>query len=232
MEERIKQIEKKLRVQRLYTLEISAVLGLCLLFSFKTKEQVIRAKGIVIVDEQGRERILIGAPIPEARHRVRTNMDKAVEAWGEIFGKENFKKFYSKLDHSATGMVILDEKGFDRIAIGNTVPDPNIGRRIGKSTGVILNDEAGFERSGYGVLNVNGQNRVVLGLDREDGTEGAVMFLSEDGAAGISVRKDKKSLFLGNAAEGHFKTGMKEPFFGVVVRDTSAVKLKFNAEEK
>lgn len=35
--------------------------------------KIIRARGLVIVDDKGRERILLGAPIPQAKNRVRTD---------------------------------------------------------------------------------------------------------------------------------------------------------------
>lgn len=36
--------------------------------------------------------------------------------------------------------------------LGDPVPDPNIGRRIGPATGLIINDLQGFERTGYGFI--------------------------------------------------------------------------------
>lgn len=233
MEERIKQIERSLRIQQICTSIFASILVVILIFSFKPKEEpdILRAKGIVLVDSLGRERILIGAPVPYTQHRVRTNMDKAIAAWAENYGVENFKNYYSKLDHSANGIIILDENGYDRIAIGNNVPDPNIGTRIGKGTGVVLNDERGEERSGYNVLNVKGQNRVALGLDRDNGTEGIIVGVLEDGTAGVYASNKKKSLFLGTAPESSFITGIKQPFFGLIASDSSQVKHKVNLEE-
>ena len=89
MEKRIEQIEKKLRLQKAYSLITSCALGLFLLLSFTGKDNdIIRAKGIVIIDEMGRERIHIGALIPDAKNRVRTNMEKVKEVWGKRFPKE------------------------------------------------------------------------------------------------------------------------------------------------
>lgn len=234
MEERIKKIENKLRVQKMYTLLVTGFLAVFMFLSFKPGEapDVLRTRGIIIVDSLGRERILIGAPIPYTENRVRTNMDKAVEAWGEAYGTENFKDYYSKLDHSAIGMIILDENGFDRIAIGSTVPDPNTGKRTGTAPELLLNDEKGEEKSGYNVLNVKGQNRVALGLDRDNGTEGIILGVLEDGTAGVYASNKKKSLFLGTAPESSFITGLTQPFFGLIVSDSSQVKHKVNLEEK
>lgn len=61
-------------------MNIFLLIGVCsfMLFSLKNNYtfSVIRAKGIVIVDEKGKDRILIRAPIPYSKDRVRTNMDK------------------------------------------------------------------------------------------------------------------------------------------------------------
>ena len=234
MEKRNKQIERSLRVQQILTFVFAALLCIAGIFSFKANDEpeVLRARGIVLVDSLGRERILIGSPIPHTRQRVRANMDKAIAAWAENYGTENFKNYYNKLDHSASGIIILDENGFDRIAIGNTVPDPNIGKRSGQATGMVINDERGEERSGYNVLNVKGQNRVVLGLDRDKGTEGLVVAVLEDGSAGVYASNKKKSLFLGTAPENSFATGIAQPFFGLILSDSSQVKHKINLEEK
>lgn len=37
-------------------------------------DKIIKTRGIIIVDEQGRERILLGAPVPTAKNRVRTDL--------------------------------------------------------------------------------------------------------------------------------------------------------------
>jgi hypothetical protein len=230
MEKRIEQIEKKLRQQKIYTLLTSCALGLFLLLSFAGKKNdVIRTQGIVIVDEQGRERILIGAPIPQAKNRVRTNPDKVKEVWGKNFPKE-YMDWYKSYDHSANGMVILDENGFDRVAIGST-PDPNIGKRIGPGVGIIINDELGYERSGYQLINAERQNRMVLGLDRTDGTEGVTLSIMEDGTAGLGIIANGTLGFLGNAPQTNAMIGANKNFFGLMFRDNSTVKYSINAEE-
>jgi hypothetical protein len=230
MEKRIEQIEKQLQQQKIYTLITSCALGLFLLLSFTGKNNdVIRTKGIVIVDEQGRERILIGAPIPEAKNRVRTNLERVKEIWGKNMSKE-YMGWYKDYDHSANGMVILDENGFDRVAIGDT-PDPNIGKRTGPGTGVVINDERGFERSGYQLLNVKGKNRMVLGLDTNQGTEGVTLSILEDGTAGLGIMGKGTLGFLGIAPQNSNMIGTDKSFFGLMFRDKSTVKYSVNSEE-
>ncbi|MFD2514174.1 hypothetical protein ACFSRY_09875 [Pontibacter locisalis] len=230
MEKRIEQIEKKLKLQRAYTLITSCALGLFLLLSFTGKNNdVIRTKGIVIVDELGRERILIGAPIPEAKNRVRTNLERVKQIWGKNMSKE-YMGWYKNYNHSANGMVILDENGFDRVAIGDT-PDPNIGKRIGQGTGVVINDELGFERSGYQLLNVKGKNRMVLGLDTNQGTEGVALSILEDGTAGLGIMGKGTLGFLGIAPQNSNMIGNDKSFFGLMFRDKSTIKYSMNSEE-
>ena len=105
--------------------------------------------------------------------------------------------WYQDYDHNNYGMIILDSLGFDRVAIGNPVPDLSFGQRIGPLTGIAINDELGNERTGYGVLNVNGKNRVNIGLDSEDGKEGVVLALDEYGISGLKVMSPHGNLFLG-----------------------------------
>lgn len=53
---------------------------------------VIRARGLVIVDEQGRERIVLGSPIPDTKDGKRIN--------------------------PAHGMAIIDPQGYERFGVG------------------------------------------------------------------------------------------------------------------
>src|SRR5262249_31714797 len=60
-------------------------------------------------------------------------------------------------------------------------PDPNIGKRNAPSTGMVINDEQGFERAGFGLHNVNGQHRVVLGMDSNKGSEALSLAVLDEG---------------------------------------------------
>lgn len=150
-----------------------------------TTPDVIRTRGLVVEDASGRARILIGAPIPVVAERVRTDTAKARAAWGEQMGGDRYMGYYASYRHSTHGMLVLDERGFDRLAIGDSTPDPNIGNRLGPATGIQINDAMGFERSGYGLLRVDGLYRVVLGLDGSDGREGVALSLFDQGPAGL-----------------------------------------------
>lgn len=57
------------------------------------KPQIIRARGLIIVDEQNRERVIMGAPVPDPPH-------------------------IGKRINPAHGMIILDDKGYERFGVG------------------------------------------------------------------------------------------------------------------
>ncbi len=127
--------------------------------------------------------------------------------------------WYQDYNHSTNGILILSEDGFDRIALGDPKPDPNIGKRIGPSTGMVINDAEGFERMGYGLLDIDGTYRVTLGLDSDRITEGLVLFLDDlTGEVGISVGDGGDRIFLGKASAGHGLSSLPDPFQGLLFR--------------
>src|SRR5262245_23536477 len=102
--------------------------------------QVLRVRGLVVEDAQGRPRLLLGAPVPKVDARRRKD--------------------------DMTGMRLLAEDGADRVAIGAPTPAPQIGGKVGEriadATGIEVMDLQGNERGGFGFLD---DGRVVLGLD-------------------------------------------------------------------
>jgi hypothetical protein len=56
-------------------------------------QQLVRTRGLIIVDEKGRDRIIMGAPVPDPPH-------------------------IGKRKHPAHGMIILDDKGYERFGVG------------------------------------------------------------------------------------------------------------------
>jgi len=229
-EQRIASLERQVRALRLTLAALALSLGALVISAFKQDvPEVTRTRGIIIEDSQGRERILIGAPIPAARARVRTDTSKVREVWARRFpNPDQYMGFYAKYRHSMHGMLILDERGFDRVAIGDSTPDPNIGRRIGPATGIQVNDRQGFERTGYGLLTVDDRDRVVLGLDSRRGTEGLALSLLDDGQVGLSVYGTGGSMaFLGSAPPG--SDGGPDSVFGLVIRDGAEVIHRFSS---
>ncbi len=184
---------------------------------------ILRARGLVIEDENGRERILIGAPVPHSTSRVREDFSKAKEAWGKRYPDPEMK-WYAELDHGANGILILDANGHDRIAIGDPVPELAFSKRIAPATGIAINDAEGMERGGWGYFAA--LNRVGLGLDHPGG-EGVNLFVLEDGSAGLFARSpdEARAVFLGHAAKDSFLSGLPAPLDGLLVRDAGDPRL-------
>lgn len=194
------------------------------LFLPSAPRDILRARGLIIEDAFGRERILIGAPVPQAASRVRTDMAKVAKAWGKRFPDMDW---YKGLDHSSNGILILDANGFDRIAIGDPTPDPNIGKRIAPTVGIQINDQEGFERTGWGYFPA--MDRVAFGLDSRKSEEGVMLFILEDGATGLNINAGEKAIFLGSASEGTPPADTQVPFFGLLFREKDKTVKKVTA---
>jgi hypothetical protein len=66
------------------------------------------------------------------------------------------------------GLIIVDDKGRERVVLGAPVPDPpGDGRRINPAHGMIILDPEGYERFGVGLMD-NGQ--MGMGFDAPRGT--------------------------------------------------------------
>jgi hypothetical protein len=91
--------------------------------------RVIRTRGIVIEDNQGRPRLLLGAPIPDIKGRKRH-------------------------DDLTNGIVLLEESGTDRLIVGDALA-PQIAGKVAlrkgteQASGFWINDSNGNERGGY-----------------------------------------------------------------------------------
>lgn len=122
-----------------------------------TNSKVIRTQGVVIVDAQGHDRILIGAPTPTSANRTRK-------------------------DDASDGIIFLGTTGADRLAIGQ-MPAPHIGGKTyprlgnGDNYGMTLYDTTGNERGGMGFM---GMGRAVIGLDRATPPYDAIGMMVDD----------------------------------------------------
>ncbi len=229
LRQELAQQKRKLNRVLLAAALLILVLSSQFLFSFREYDgnKVLKARGLVIVDDNGRERILIGAPLPGAANRVRTDTARVRELWSKRFGNpEQYMKWYRDYNHQANGILILDEQGFDKVCLGDGVPDANIGPRIGKQTGLIFCDPEGFERGGIGVLNVGEkQNRVVMALDGENGTDATGISVMEDGETGFFAGGKGYRMFLGASPAGGYTP---EPFFGMLINKKKQTLYKLN----
>jgi hypothetical protein len=149
LEKRTQQLERRLR-----TFQWTALFAIMVIGAYAVAKlplayadappgaQILRTRGIIIEDEKGRERILLGAPIPLVEGRKRKD--------------------------ATTALLFLNENGTDRVVVGFS-PDPQIkglvAKRVAPSSGIQINDDNGNERGGFGYLD-NG--RVSLGLDWKD----------------------------------------------------------------
>lgn len=226
-----KRLERSIRWLQAYSVILTLALAALLIAVSIGGHGVLRVRGIVIEDDAGRERILLGAPIPEAASRVRTDTARVRELWAPAYpDPDQYMGYYSEYDHTTNGLLILDENGFDRLAIGDPVPDPNIGRRLGPSSGMVINDAEGFERSGFGLAQVDGRYRVVYGLDSDRAIEGLTLALFDGGKVGVTVRDGDWRIFLGSAPPGDAATGLAEAFQGLLVRRGDEVIYEINAQ--
>jgi hypothetical protein len=124
--------------------------------------QVLRARGLVIVDEGGREKILLGSPTPTSSNRLRK-------------------------DAQTESLVFLGDDGSDRVIIGQT-PDPyqagQTSKRIAEGWGSLYFDPKGTERAGMGFL---GNGRAAVVLDRPNGDAMGMMVDDKSNYAGLLI---------------------------------------------
>ncbi|WP_374364576.1 hypothetical protein [Cloacibacterium sp.] len=201
---------------------ITLVGGFCLAFTTTNKLDLIRTKGIIIEDENGKDRILIGAPIPHSKDRVRTDTNLVRKYFASELNPENKDKYmewYKKYRHSAFGMVVMNEKGIDVMQLGDKLSDPNVGRRIFLPTGILLNNQKGLEVGGFGTHTFDdGRSGVALGLDDpKNGREAFHALVLSDGTRALILQDKKGKLLLGMGSSQNNIFGNKDSlsFIGV-----------------
>lgn len=148
LEMRVRSLETRLWSVKAVCLTLFAALLAVATGSFAGRVEaaegakVLRVRGLIIEDPEGRARILLGAPLPEVQERPRK-------------------------DTTGADLVFLDEEGHDRFRVGEMLPPVPGFHRIGSGYGVTILDSQGSERGGMGFL-TNGKNvnRAVIALDR------------------------------------------------------------------
>lgn len=181
--------------------------------------ELVRTRGIIVEDAEGRDRILIGAPVPESTDRVRTDIAKVRALWAESLGGDAYLEGYASYDHGANGMIVLSPEGHDRLAVGDGLPDPNTGKRIAIPTGMVWNDHEGFELGGIGAnrLLEGGKYRNTLGFD-DPGGEGLHLVILEDGSKVLRFVHPEGMLVVGRLAPNSL-FGNREEFLGLRALD-------------
>lgn len=208
---RLDKVERKYRSLKKVTGALVFILfGLFIGLGFtKTdKFDIIRAKGIVIEDANGKERILIGAPLPYSKDRVRTdtNLVRAYFA-NKIDPKkpDRYMEYYKNYRHQAYGMVVMNDKGIDVLQVGDKLSDANTGRRIEDIAGMLWNNQNGMELGGVGVF-TSEEGKSSTGISFDDPTTGGSEALK------IGVDDDgTKTINLIDTQEGEFILGFGKP---------------------
>ncbi|MFZ2784164.1 MAG: hypothetical protein WAZ36_07180 [Sediminibacterium sp.] len=223
--QRLQEVESRYkRTKRLFLGFFSITLVAILGFGFTQVEKfnIIRAKGIIIEDENGRDRILIGSPIPFSKDRVRTDTTLVRKYWAKQFKNPNqYMEWYKKYKNSAEGIVFMNEKGFDVVQVGDNLSDANIGKRMFRSTGILWNTQTGWERGGAGVNTTDdGKSRPTIGLD-DDAGEALHMICLEDGSKGIVIGGENGSLRIGMANKAGELFQNKGKFSGIQYFDNN-----------
>lgn len=225
MEQKLNALQRQLMWLRLLVVFLMLITGWMVtihLLRDRKEPAILRARGIIIEDETGRDRILIGAPVPASGSRVRTDTALVRRHWSGAYPEpDSFMKWYRDYRHSTVGMVVMNESGFDRVLVGDQLADPNTGRRMFDASGILWNDREGWERGGAGVNTLkDGRARSIIGVDGAEGEAVHLMAL-EDGTNALSVRGKNRMLLLGHAAPANLFFRNKEPFTGLRLFDES-----------
>jgi hypothetical protein len=168
LELRIRKLER--RIYGLLAIGGLLAVGVGMRVDAAGNAQILHARGLVIEDDQGRPRILLGAPFPRVAQRKRQ-------------------------DETTTAMIFLDEKGADRFLVGDRIKIPQIRGKVPtnfnsgaarglESYGAYIFDAVGNERGGY-AYNSNGSapGRAIISLDRLAGDAWGVAVDDKDDAA-------------------------------------------------
>lgn len=210
--------KSQLRTKRLY---IGSLVLLCLAFatfSFTkiNRFDLIRAKGIVIEDANGRDRILIGSPVPFSAHRVRTDTALVRKYWASQFKDPNqYMEWYKKYKNSSNGIIFMNKDGFDEVLVGDNLADPNVGVRMFEMSGILMNNKKGWERAGGGINTTkDGKSRGGFGIDDESG-EAMHLMTMEDGSKALIIADENGSIRIGMSKKSGELFQNKESFTGI-----------------
>lgn len=224
-------LKSQIRTLKIMMFLISFLFGILLIISFtRIQDQfnIIRVKGIIVEDSTGKDRILIGAPFPISKNRVRTDTNLVRKYWSKSYGDQanEYMNWYKNYKHSGNGMLVLNENGFDRVLIGDDLADPNSGKRMFQTAGILWNDLHGWELGGAGAnIDKNGKARSIVGVDDKDG-EAVHMVALEDGTKGIVIGGEHGQTLIGTSKKNGIWFKNKEPYVGIKYFNSSG-KLKW-----
>lgn len=166
---RILKLENELKSTK-YLVIFLILMFIVLAFQYITVQQknqlsveLIRTKGLILQDENGRDVMLMGYPVPYSGQRKRTD--------------------------ELEGILMMDVQGNDRLFMGKEgtfLVDGELFNRIDEGWGLLVNDQNGNERGGFGIL--DSLNAVVMGMNYPAG-EG-IMLVTEPEHAFILINSD------------------------------------------
>lgn len=213
------QLKKShLRMKRVYIGSLLLLVIAFAAFSFTNLNRfnLIRAKGIVIEDANGKDRILIGAPVPYSKHRVRTDTALVRKYWANQFNDPNqYMGWYKNYRNASNGIIFMNEDGFDRVLVGENLADPNAGERLFEVSGILMNNKTGWERAGAGINTTkDGKSRAGFGLDDESG-EAMHLMTMEDGSKALIISDEDGSIRIGMSKKPGELFQNKESFTGI-----------------
>lgn len=226
MNTELQQLRRQINHMRWYLMISSAIISVFIIAAFtgpKQKLGIIRAKGIVIESSAGNDRILIGAPIPFSKDRVRTDTNRVRSHWAKEYEEDadKYMEWYKNYYHGAEGIVIMNEIGFDRVLLGNKLADPNTGKRLFEPAGILWNDKEGWELGGAGVnTTADGKSRSVMGVDDKDG-EAVHIIALEDGTKGLVIGGENGRLLIGMSKQNGKWFQNKQAFTGAKFFDAA-----------
>jgi hypothetical protein len=224
MHQQIKMMKRQLKLLSVYAIISTGLLIFIFTSSFSGNDlpAIIRAKGIIIEDDAGRDRILIGSPAPHSKDRLRTDSGKVKEVWAKnsSLGADKYMEYYRTYNNEASGIIFLNEEGYDKLIVGDKTPDPNTGKRLVEPAGMTWNDDKGYERGGIGISKTaDGKHRVVMGMDDPEIGEAMHMFILEDGTKGIMIAGEDGIILIGKARSGNEIFKNKTDFSGLKLID-------------
>jgi len=187
LQRRLATMERRMRLLGTTALVFGA---LAITGAVLPQEQVLRARGLVITDANGRERIVIGAPVSNA------------SAHPQLVG--------------ASGLVVLDSAGLLQVAAGTNPPlvfrSGKLGKRIASSAGITIYDPRnGGERGGMGAF-ADGRANVCLDYGTKDKEAACMSVAPEDRYAAVILngtpnepQYDRVTMYVGADGGGSIK---------------------------
>jgi len=178
----------------------------------RTDNTVLHVRGIVIEDERGQARLLLGAPTPAVPNRTRPE--------------------------PVNGLVLLGPNGADRVVVSYPGLEPQVMGKVARrsipvaSAGFIINDAEGNERAGLGASDDG--TRVALGMDYAD--RDAVGLLVSPNFSGFIAfarngeRNDQATLAVLKDGTSTLKLADNNGDEGVIVEDRKGMPLKVQVQ--